>query len=226
MKALKARVAIVENHAMMRMGISAFLKVISGVEIIIEADSAKSALAELPNANIDVMVIDLQLPDASGVDLVSQVRRLYPNIRILMISAVEEVASIAMAKKIGAHGLVSKRRLVDDIGIALKEVAEQRSFWPDVHQADNDDIDNDSDASDKSLTNVPPLSPRELEVLRLIGNGKTSKEIARDLVVSVRTIDVHRANIKRKLRVKSTSELVKYAVVLTTFSADDRRDGE
>ena len=80
-----ARVAIVENHAMMRMGLAAFLKVIAGVEIIIEAESAKSALAALPHANIDVMIIDLQLPDASGVDLVNQVRRLYPTIRILMI---------------------------------------------------------------------------------------------------------------------------------------------
>ncbi len=219
MKTLNARVAIVENHAMMRMGLSAFLKVISGVEIIIEADSAKAALAELPGANIEVMVIDLQLPDASGVDLVGQVRRLYPDIRILMISAVEEIASTAMAKKIGAHGLVSKRRLVEDIGIAMNEVAQMRSYWPDVHQSDIDDNDN-------ILSTMPALSPRELEVLRLIGNGKTSKEIARDLAVSVRTIDVHRANIKRKLRVKSTSELVKYAVVLTTFSADDRRDGE
>jgi len=215
MKSLDARVAIVENHAMMRMGLSAFLKVISGVEIVIEVDSAQSALAALPDANIDVIVIDLQLPDASGVDLVNQVRRLYPTVRILMISAVEEIASIAMAKKIGAHGLVSKRRLVDDIGRAMKEVAEKRSFWPDVHLSDDDDNVQHS---------MPPLSPRELEVLRLIGNGKPSKEIARDLGVSVRTIDVHRANIKRKLRVKSTSELVKYAVVLTTFGFENRRD--
>ena len=219
MKALNARVAIVENHTMMRMGLSAFLKDISSVEIVIETDSAKSALAALPGANIDVMVIDLQLPDASGVELVNQVRRRYPTIRILMISAVEEIASIAMAKKIGAHGLVSKRRLVDDIGRAMKEVVEKRSFWPDVHLNDDDNM----------LTSMPPLlplSPRELEVLRLIGHGKTSKEIARDLDVSVRTIDVHRANIKRKLRAKSTSELVKYAVVLTAFSADDHHDGE
>jgi two-component system, NarL family, response regulator NreC len=217
MKALKARVAIVENHTMMRMGLSAFLKVISGVEIVIEADSAKVALAALPDANIDVMVIDLQLPDASGVELVSQVRRLYPNIRLLMISAVEEVASIAMAKKIGAHGLVSKRRMVDDIGIAMKEIVEARNFWPDIHISDDDD---------NVLTSMQPLSPRELEVLRLIGDGKMSKDIARDLQVSVRTIDVHRANIKRKLRVKSTSELVKYAVMLMAFSDDDRREGE
>lgn len=217
MKALKARVAIVENHTMMRMGLSAFLKVITGVEIVIEADSAKVALAALPDANIDVMVIDLQLPDASGVELVSQVRRLYPNIRILMISAVEEVASIAMAKKIGAHGLVSKRRMVDDIGIAMKAIVEARNFWPDIHISDDDD---------NMLTSMQPLSPRELEVLRLIGDGKMSKDIARDLQVSVRTIDVHRANIKRKLRVKSTSELVKYAVMLMAFSDDDRRDGE
>jgi two-component system, NarL family, response regulator NreC len=76
------------------------------------------------------------------------------------------------------------------------------------------------------LTSMQPLSPRELEVLRLIGDGKMSKDIARDLQVSVRTIDVHRANIKRKLRVKSTSELVKYAVMLMAFSDDDRREGE
>lgn len=217
MKALKARVAIVENHTMMRMGLSAFLKVISGVEIVIETDSARAALAALADANIDVMVIDLQLPDASGVELVSQVRRLYPNIRILMISAVEEAASITMAKKIGAHGLVSKRRMVDDIGIAMKEVVEARNFWPDTHITDDDD---------NTLTSMQPLSPRELEVLRLIGDGKMSKDIARDLQVSVRTIDVHRANIKRKLRVKSTSELVKYAVMLMALGDDDRRDGE
>jgi two-component system, NarL family, response regulator NreC len=205
-------VAIVENHAMMRMGLTAFLNVINGVKVVMEVDSAKAAIEQLVNTEAKLIIVDLQLPNASGIDLVGHVRRHYPEMRVLMISGVEEAASLAMAKKIGAHGLVTKSRLIEDIDIAIKKMISGEDYWPQLGFGHDEK---------SAITSVQPLSPRELEVLRLVGAGKTSKEIARLLSVSVRTIDVHRANVKRKLRVKNTSELVKYAVVLSTFGGDN-----
>jgi DNA-binding NarL/FixJ family response regulator len=210
-------IAIVENHTMMRMGLAAFLNVMDGVEVVMEVDSAKGAIDQLSTIKAQLIIVDLQLPNASGIELVGHVRRLYPDMWVLMISGVEEATSLAMAKKIGAHGLVTKSRLIEDIDIAIKKIVEGENYWP-VLATGSDEA--------SAITSMQPLSPRELEVLRLVGAGKTSKEIARLLSVSVRTIDVHRANVKRKLRVKNTSELVKYAVVLIAFGGDGGNGGE
>jgi two-component system, NarL family, response regulator NreC len=207
----KTQIAIVDSHAVMRHGLSAILKQHHDLEVVFEADTAEAALAELGLRQIDLIIIDLQLPEAGSVALVSQVRRYYPDIRVLMMSAVEESASVAMAHKTGAQGLLIKRRAEDDVKTAIDQLMRGGTFWQE----------SDSLRDENSLiTTMQPPSPRELQVLRLVGAGHTSKEIARELEVSVRTIDVHRANLKRKLRVKSTSELVKYAVVLTAMGQD------
>ena len=213
----KTRIAVVENHAVMRHGLLAILKTHHDIEVVFEADCASSAFDAISIKKIDLIVIDLQLPDAGSVALVSHVHRFFPDVRILMMSAVEESASLSMAQKTGAQGLLIKRRAENEIGKAIAALMRGETYWPEsLHDRDVGHF----------VTSMQPLSPRELEVLQLVGAGKTSKEIARDLNVSVRTIDVHRANLKRKLRVKNTSELVKYAVVLTTYPGDRGRSGD
>lgn len=213
----KTRIAIVENHAVMRRGLVAILNTQPDIEIVFEADNAESAFDAITVKKIDLIVIDLQLPDAGSVTLVSQVHRFFPDVRILIMSAVEESASLSMAQKTGAQGLLIKRRAENEIGKVIDTLMRGETYWPEsLYDRDEGHF----------ITSMQPLSPRELQVLQLVGAGNTSKEIARELNVSVRTIDVHRANLKRKLRVKSTSELVKYAVVLTTYPREGSRSGD
>ncbi len=207
-------VGLVDDHPMMRAGLAAFIRSLRGYALVFEANSAEAALHHMRQAPVHLLISDILLPAMSGVDLARTIHHEFPTTRVLMLSGFDTPAAIKSARDAGAHGLVSKMSVTKDLADAITAVANGKEFWSASAKAQPEpDYSYGSDSSSMLRPRSATLSVREKEVFRYIGKGLSSKNIAQTLGLSIRTIDVHRANIKRKLGTRTTSELLKYAVL-------------
>lgn len=211
-------VGLVDDHPMMRAGLAAFIRSLRGYALVFEANSAEAALHHMRQAPVHLLISDILLPAMSGVDLARTVHHEFKDTRVLMLSGFDTPAAIKSARDAGAHGLVSKMSVTKDLADAITAVANGKEFWSASATAQTAKQDSEfgyssTDSSSMLRPRSATLSVREKEVFRYIGKGLSSKNIAQTLGLSIRTIDVHRANIKRKLGTRTTSELLKYAVL-------------
>lgn len=205
------RILIVDDHPLMREGLASRIKSQSDLEVCGEADSVNGALAQVKATSPDLVIIDIQLAESHGIDLIKEIHAQYPSIKMLVVSAFDESLFAERSLRAGAHGYINKRELQDNIIAALRTVlggeryvtakmTQQLVSWAlgskDVAKSDP----------------IQRLSDRELEVFQLIGQGKTTGAIARQLDLSVHTIDTHREKIRHKLGVTNSAELMRRAV--------------
>lgn len=210
-------VGLVDDHPMMRAGLAAFIRSLRGYALVFEANSAEAALHHMRHSPVNLLLSDIMLPAMSGVDLARTVHHEFADTRILMLSGFDTPAAIKSSRDAGAHGLVSKMSVTKDLADAITAVANGKEFWSASAKAQTVQPESEftygSDSSAMFRPRSATLSVREKEVFRYIGRGLSSKNIAQTLGLSIRTIDVHRANIKRKLGTRTTSELLRYAVL-------------
>jgi two-component system, NarL family, nitrate/nitrite response regulator NarL len=207
-------VGLVDDHPMMRAGLAVFIRSLRGYALVFEANSAEAALHHMRQAPVHLLITDILLPAMSGVDLARTVHHEFATTRVLMLSGFDTPAAIKSARDAGANGLVSKMSVTKDLADAITAVANGKEFWSASAKAQPEpDYGYGSDSASMLRPRSATLSVREKEVFRYIGKGLSSKNIAQTLGLSIRTIDVHRANIKRKLGTRTTSELLKYAVL-------------
>ncbi len=213
-------VGLVDDHPMMRAGLAAFIRSLRGYALVFEANSAEAALHHMRHTPVNLLLSDIMLPAMSGVDLARTVHHEFADTRILMLSGFDTPAAIKSSRDAGAHGLVSKLNVTKDLADAITAVANGKEFWSATAKAQVAPPEPEFGygyGSPDSTAMLRPrsatLSIREKEVFRYIGKGLSSKNIAQTLGLSIRTIDVHRANIKRKLGTRTTSELLRYAVL-------------
>lgn len=205
------RVLVVDDHPLVREGLAARLAHQVDFELSGEAASASEAISGIKASQPDLIVVDIQLADSHGVDLIKDVSSRWPSIKMLVISAFEESLYAERCLRAGAHGYVNKRAVPECILEALRAVARgERYLSPAmtrqiVARAGLCD-------DDKEVEPVHRLSNRELEIFQLIGRGMTTGAIARQLHLSVHTIDTHREKIRHKLGVKNGAELMQRAV--------------
>jgi DNA-binding NarL/FixJ family response regulator len=208
-------VGLVDDHAMMRAGLAAYVRSLRGFELVFEASSAEAALYHMRESKVQLLLTDILLPAMSGIDLTRAVRAEFPQTRILMFTGFDTPAAMCAAREAGAHGLISKMSVTKDLSDAITTVGKGGEFWPADPAAPTVDEPRAPGLTPSAMfrPRSAMLSIREKEVFRMIGRGLSSKQIAEALGLSIRTIDVHRANIKRKLGTRTTSEMLKYAVL-------------
>lgn len=195
----------------MREGLAARISSQPDMTICGEAASVDEALAQVQKTAPNLVIVDIQLAESHGLDLIKEIAARFGGVKMLVVTAFDESLYAERALRAGAHGYINKRELQDNIIEALRAVlAGQLYVSPKmtrqlVGQAINGKVPNDSDP-------IQRLSDRELEVFQLIGQGKTTGEIARHLQLSVHTIDTHREKLRHKLGVKNSAELMQRAV--------------
>jgi DNA-binding NarL/FixJ family response regulator len=196
------RVFIVDDHPLVRDGLGLRLGALPGIALVGEAASATEVLAKIEAARPDLLLSDIGLPDMSGIELTTRLRARMPALRIVMLSMHESPETVQQAMQAGAHGYVPKAAPATDIEAAVRAVAAGGSFI--------------SAALARRLFHRraprPCLTPRESEILSALGRGDSSKRIASDLALSVRTVEAHRQSIKRRLGIEGQAGLIKYAV--------------
>ena len=207
------RVLIVDDHKIMRDGIKAILKPALDLDVVGETDSGVDAVQMVRKLRPDVVMMDIELQGMSGIEATIEMLRHNPETRVMMLSMYDDEHSVISAVKAGARGFVLKRASDGDLIQALRTVAQGGSYLsPRVSDRLLERIQKGTvDESTQSLP-LADLSPREVQVLRLIAEGKTSKEIAVMLDLSVQTIRSYRKAMMKKLNVNNIAGLTQLAL--------------
>jgi DNA-binding NarL/FixJ family response regulator len=200
-------ILLVDDHPLVRDGLRARLEAIPHFAVVAEADCANEALRHAENRSIDLALMDINLSGMNGIELTARFHALYPKIAVLMLSMHDKAEYVTQAVQAGARGYVLKDAPATDIIAAIDTVMCGGIYY--------------SAGLSKQLS--PPLAPallltrREKEILQRIAIGKSNKHIARELNLSVRTIETHRLNIKRKLGIEGQAGLIRFALEHTAI---------
>ncbi|GGG54731.1 response regulator transcription factor [Hymenobacter glacieicola] len=209
------RIALADDHAIIRDGIRALLSGEDDLQVVAEASNGRQLLALLPTVEVDVVLLDINMPEMDGYETLQQLRKHYPQVQVLILSMLSHEEYINRMLEAGALGYVLKNVGKAEIHFAIRAVAEGRQFLCTelgielLHKLRSRGEKAPVAGENKA---VCTLSRRETEVLRLIGEGFTTGEIAEKLFTSKRTIETHRQNIIEKTQVRNTAALIKYAV--------------
>ena len=205
---MSIRVLIVDDHAVVRSGLSLVVGAEDDLEVVGEAGSAREAIFEARTLKPDVILLDVVMPDQSGLDLLPTLLYEHPQVRVLVLSMQDDPQYVRRAFAEGASGYVLKDAADTEVVAAIREVARGGRY---VHPELGARLIA-AEAADERRAEEDPLSDREREVLRLLALGHTNQEIARQLYISIRTAETHRAHIMQKLRLSTRAELVRYAI--------------
>lgn len=199
---------IADDHELVREGLKKILKEEIDIKIVGEAQNASEVLEKMRNTDCDIILLDMNMPGRSGLDLITDLKILKPKLRILVLSIHPEDRFALRTLRAGASGYISKDTALDELVIAIRKIhlrgkylsdalAEQLAF--DV-SSDNDRLPHES------------LSNRELEIMCMIASNRKVKEIAADLSLSISTVNTYRSRIFEKMKIKSNVELTHYAM--------------
>lgn len=204
------RVLVVDDHAILREGICSLLERYDDIAVVGEAGNGAEALALVEALHPDIVLMDLAMPEMDGLETTRRLRQHHPEIKVLILTQHDNQEYIAPALQAGAVGYVLKRSGGREVIAAIRQVHEQGAF---LQPAVAREVIRDY-AAGGSGGGAPAarLTEREREVLRLVLEGKSNKEIAQLLVISPKTASVHRTNIMEKLGVRNSAELVRYAI--------------
>jgi DNA-binding NarL/FixJ family response regulator len=203
------RVVLADDHALVRQGFRRILEDESGIAVVGEAGSGGGALDLVRSERPDVVVLDMAMPDMSGLHAARMILRERPQTRVLILSMYSDEQYVRSALDAGVHGYILKSALETDLTRAVRAVAAgQQYLSPELSPIVIRALQGKTDSDDP----WEQLTEREKQVLQLIAHGKSNKEIAVLLNVSVNTVAVHRANLMSTLKVHKAAELVLYAV--------------
>lgn len=201
-QSLPIRIALVDDHSLVRDGVRALLSARPQFEVVGEAENAAQGLKLCEEVKPDILLVDIGLQDMNGLELTQRVRSRCPAIKILILSMYDNQEYVATSIRAGASGYVLKNAPSREIVAAIEAIATGGTFYS-------------AEVTLKLVskkTEENELTPREVQVLVGLAKGLDNKTIARDLAISVRTVETHRLSIRRKLKVDKPAGLVKYAM--------------
>jgi DNA-binding NarL/FixJ family response regulator len=203
-------ILLVDDHEIMRQGLRMLLEKQSDMEVIGEANNGEKAIQLADELSPDVIVMDVNMPGLDGANATRQIKIHHPDIKVVALSMHSKKGFIVEMLKAGASAYVLKENAFSELVIAISTVITDEVYLSSrITRIVIDDYVKDNVAPGSSYK---PLTDRENEVLKLVGDGDSSKEIALDLDLSIKTIDACRRKIMTKLQVESVAELVKYAI--------------
>lgn len=215
----KSRILIVDDHPMTRQGLVTLIEHQPDWAVCFEAQNAEQALEAIAKTKPDLVLADISLPGKSGLELIKDIRALRENLPVLVISMHDESLYAERVLRAGARGYVPKHSGAAKIVEAIRAVLNGRIYVSEEMSAHF--LEQLSGRSSPQMRSpVEQLSDREFEVFELIGQGLSAHDIAQRLFLSAKTVDAHRANIKEKLKIKTTAELIAYAA---RWNADNER---
>jgi DNA-binding NarL/FixJ family response regulator len=210
MKVKKIGIFFVDDHQIVRHGMKTLLQDVPEIVISGEASNGQELLERIPSTDTDIIIMDISLPDVSGIELTKQICKKYPKIKVLILSMYTKDIFITNAIKAGAKGYLPKNTTREELIKAIFEIYNGNEYY-------NDTISKailGNYISDIRQTKKPGdvLSVREKEILQMVAEGHLNQEIADKYFISIRTVESHKNHIMRKLGIKNYMELIKYAV--------------
>jgi DNA-binding NarL/FixJ family response regulator len=208
----KKKVMIADDHALVREGIAAFLKLCDDFEVVAEASDGIEAIEKAGKHHPDIIIMDINMPKLGGLEATVEVRKMFPDIKVLVLTQYEDREYIARFLKAGVSGYLLKKAVGSDLIAALKAVVRGELY---LYSSIAGEVVHGYLQSGKQLDVEDPyekLSDREKQVLKLVAEGFTHKEAADMLGISVKTVIAHQTNIGEKLGIHARAGLIKFAI--------------
>src|SRR6266853_5724299 len=206
----KKRILIVDDHPMMREGLAQLIEHEPDLTVSSQADTAAQALKVMALSVPDLLVVDISLPDRNGLELIKDAHTLHPTLPVLVVSMHDEALYAERVLRAGGRGYIMKQEGGKKLMEAIRQVLNGKIYVSERMSAKI--LELFSGHRHEAHSPVEHLTDREFEVFQLIGQGLGTRQIAERLHPSVKTVEVHRGNIKKKLELKTGTDLVRYAV--------------
>ncbi len=198
------RIIVADDQVLVRAGILAILEEMGGIDCLASVADGRSCLSACQKSPPDILLLDVNMPGMNGLDVARAVRTQLPHVHIVFLTSSTDASLVRRAMELGARAFISKDFVLDELMLAIRSVMEGRTFIsPDVASA----LMNEAAAPD-----TPRLTPRQMDVLRGIAAGQSNKEIARELAVSVKTVEYHRAELIQRLDLHDVASLTRFAL--------------
>jgi DNA-binding NarL/FixJ family response regulator len=209
----RLRILVADDHEIVRRGLISLIKSNPDWEICAEADNGRQAVEKAKQSKPDIAILDIGMPVLNGLEATRQILREHPGVKILILTITDTDQAVQAVLDAGARGFILKSDAARDLVTAVEALAHNKTFFT-ARVADLvlSGFLNRSPRSTRSEVSLPGLTSREREIVQLLAEGKSTKEVACHLNLSVKTAETHRSNIMRKLGLHSVSELVLYAV--------------
>jgi DNA-binding NarL/FixJ family response regulator len=206
-------IVLADDHVLVRQGLRRILEGMPELEVVGEANDGLELLALLGSLAPDIVILDIFMPNLRGIEAIYEIKKIRPDVKILILTMHKDKEYLYLALSAGAKGYLLKEDADKELFSAIEKVRQGKTYIsPHFSEEIVDDLVQVGRGGAKTVFEVDPLTPREREVLKLIAEGKSSKEIAQLLFISVPTANNHRANIMGKLGVNKATDLVKYAI--------------
>lgn len=208
----KKRIIIVEDHTIIREGLCSILSVNEAYEIVGEAEDGLQAIQAIGRLQPDLVLMDLSMPRMNGLEAIQDVKSRYPEVKILVLTVHKTEEHVLAAFEAGADGYILKYASKNELLMAIKSVLKGENY---ISPKISDKVLEgflESSKTVKKISSWDTLTPRERQVLKLVGEGYKNKEISDYLCISVKTVETHRSSIMKKLDLHSAAELAAYAV--------------
>lgn len=207
------KVLIVDDHQLMIEGLKVLLEDELGIKVVSGAASMGEAIKILEQQQVDIILMDINMPEISGIDMTKKIKELYPAVKVIALTMHEDISVISKMIKAGASGYILKRTNMQEVVDAIRAVHQNgRYLSASVQHVIMDNLMSPEELLDTAEEDKPVLSSRELEVLQLIAKEFSNEQIGEALYISERTVEAHRRNIFIKTKTKSIVGLIKYAL--------------
>ena len=224
-KSIKRQILLVDDHPMTRQGLSTTIRGETDLDVCGEAEDARQAMEMVKTARPDLLLLDISMPGKNGLEIIKDLRVMHPDVPVLVVSMHDESLYAERVLRAGAGGYINKQQRPAVLIKAIREVLAGRTYVS--HKMSEKILKLFSGRSVATTSPLEILKDREFEVIRHIGQGSSTAEIAKRLNLSAKTVAVHYANIRRKLQVGTYSDLIRLAVRLQegqNLSQERRRE--
>ncbi len=213
------KVLLADNHTLVRAGIRLLLEQIPGVTVVAEASDGREAIQLVGSEHPDVVLMDITMPVMNGLEATARIVKEFPGTRVVMLSVHTDEEYVLQALRAGATGYLLKDAGRDELGVAVAAISRNETYLsPAVSRHVVGDYVRRTGGGESRMAT---LTPRQREILQLVAEGKSTKEIASILTVSVKTVETHRAQLMERLDIHDVAGLVRYAIRSGIVTADD-----
>ncbi|MBV9469430.1 MAG: response regulator transcription factor [Abitibacteriaceae bacterium] len=213
------RLLLVDDHDLLRSGLSMLLQNVGGFTVIAEAASGQEALRYVATQRPDVVLMDIAMPDANGLETTAQIMREHPEVRVIILSMHANEVYVLQALRVGAAGYVCKDARLEELEAAIRTVAQGELYLtPAVSKYVVADYVR---RTGKEESATAALTTRQRQILQLIAGGHTTQEIAKLLVISPKTVETHRSQMMERLCIRDLAGLIRYAIRAGLVSPDE-----
>jgi len=211
-------VLLVDNHTLVRAGLRALLQNIQGIQVIAEAGDGREALRLIANHQPDLVLLDIAMPEMNGLEAAAHIVKEFPLVRVIILSMYANEEYVLQALRIGAMGYLLKDADINELELALRSIYRGETYLSPA--VSKHVVTNYLRRVGNESSSLEQLTSRQREILQLIAEGKTTKEIAQILYISVKTVETHRMQLMKRLEIYDVAGLVRYAIRMGLLISD------